>query len=209
MNKTILLVSSGIFHPPLTGRMTLKNILSSLDGFTLSRVPALEYLPQAAVHPAVIALYCHHKRISPVALEALERFVFAGGGLLAIHSATASFKDCRRYFEILGGRFTGHGAVATLRVLPVQTEPTTGSPFNGIEPFTIKDELYLHELDPGIQSHFYTEYDDEKVPVVWTYRYGQGRVCYIMPGHTSASMAHPSIQEILRRATIWVSDGEV
>ena len=209
MKKQILLVSSGVFHPPLRGRLKFQKFLNSLDGFVLTRVPSLEYLPKISLIPAAVALYIHHKRISPETLEALERYVSGGGGLLAVHSATASFKTCVPYFEILGGRFTGHGAVTSLRIQPNQIEHGPGSLFNGIEPFTIKDELYLHELHPGIQPHFYTEYEGEKVPIVWTYRYGQGRVCYIMPGHLSASLTHPSIQEILRRAIHWVSGGDV
>jgi type 1 glutamine amidotransferase len=205
MDQHILLVSSGIFHPPLPGRMTFHKTLRRMEGFTLTQVASLERLPHHTPLPDVIALYFHHKHLSPAALAALDRFVSGGGGLLAVHSATASFKTCGHYFEILGGRFTGHGAVAPLQVQPAEAAGQMGALFQGIEPFIIRDELYLHELQPGIQTHFYADYQGKKVPVVWTYRYGRGRVCYLVAGHTSASMAHPSIQKILRRAAGWVS----
>ena len=41
--------------------------------------------------------------------RAFDGFVRAGGGVLAIHSATASFKGSPAYFEVLGGRFVGQG----------------------------------------------------------------------------------------------------
>lgn len=60
---------------------------------------------------AALVLYFHHKTLSPAALTRLEAYARQGGGILALHSATASFKDCLPYFDILGGRFIGHGKV--------------------------------------------------------------------------------------------------
>jgi type 1 glutamine amidotransferase len=71
--------------------------------------------------------------------------------------------------------------------------------------FTIRDELYLHELNPGIEVHFAANHAGQDVPIVWTYRYGRGKVCYAVPGHTSGSMTHPAVQEILRRGLKWVA----
>ena len=34
--------------------------------------------------------------------------------------------------------------------------------------------------------------------MVWTYRYGKGKVCYAVPGHTSATMSNPIYQKILQ-----------
>ncbi len=108
--------------------------------------------------------------------------------MLAIHSATASFKQEPRYFEILGGRFRVHGAIQTFEVSQTQSAEDV---FGHVAPFQIKDELYIHELAPEIAVHFEAMHDGEPVPVVWTRRYGAGRVCYAMPGHTAESMQAP------------------
>ena len=195
-----LLVTAGIFHPPYRGRQALQRALMRLGGFSFQHICSLEQLPADVETFAALVLYFHHKTISTTALARLDAFVKHGGGVLAIHSATASFKHEPHYFEIIGGRFVGHGPVENFEVKQVRDDL-----FGEIGNFIIKDELYLHELQPGIDVHFAAQHNGQAVPVVWTYRYGSGKVCYAVPGHTSGSMQHPAVQEILRRGLKWVS----
>jgi type 1 glutamine amidotransferase len=199
--KQILLVSSGFFHPPMLGRWAVRRALGKLPGYTFRTVASLERLPADLSGVAALVLFYHHQRISDEALRKLREFVSGGGGVLALHSATASFKDSLPYFEVLGGRFTGHGAVEPFQVTPVPEAPL----FAGVPAFTVTDELYLHEAHPGIVAHFTTRHQDQDVPVVWTYSFGQGRVCYAVPGHRAASMRHPAMQQILRMGLAWAA----
>jgi type 1 glutamine amidotransferase len=196
----VLLITAGFFHPPRRGRQALHQALAQADGFSFQHVRSLEQLPDDLGSFAALVLYFHHKAISVEALTRLDAFVRNGGGLLAVHSATASFKDQPHYFDIIGGQFTGHGAVANIEVKQVKDDI-----FGGIGDFFVKDELYWHSLQPGIDVHFSAQHDGQSTPIVWTYRYGTGRVCYAMPGHTVESMRHPAMQEILRRGLMWVS----
>jgi len=195
--QNILLVTSGFFHPPYSGRQALVEALRQ-DGYTLRHVRSLEALPADTGQYAAMVLYYHGKRLSDGALARLDSFVSGGGGLLALHSATASFKDSPRYSEILGGRFTGHGPVESFEVRARRYDI-----FRGIEPFTIRDELYLHEMQPGVDVHFTASQGGNETPAVWTLHHGKGRVCYAVPGHRSESLRHPSVQEILRRGLDW------
>lgn len=199
--KNILLVTDGIFHPPYTARRELHKTLAKIDSFSFEHVRSLEKLPLDMEQYSAMVIYFHQKEISQAALAALEAFVSKGGGILAIHSATASFKQTKPYFKILGGRFTGHGAVGTIQVKHRRSEI-----FGEIGNFVVKDELYLHELEPGITVHFTAKHSGQDVPVVWTYGYGKGKVCYAVPGHTTQSMRNPVYQEILRRGLAWVAE---
>jgi type 1 glutamine amidotransferase len=199
MTRNILLVTSGIFHPPYFGRLAAHQALRQMDEFAFLHVSSLEALPADLKRFSAMLLYYHHKTISDAALTRLDDFVSGGGGILAIHSATASFKKSQRYSEILGGRFIGHGPVENFEVRSRKYDI-----FNGIASFTITDELYIHELQPGVDVHFTAEHEGNEVPAVWTHRYGAGKVCYAVPGHTTASMRHPAMQEILRRGLKWV-----
>jgi type 1 glutamine amidotransferase len=198
--KKVLLITDGFLHPPYLGRMALHKALGKLKEFEFKHVSSLERLPHTHDHFSALVIYLHHKKVSARALAALEAFVSNGGGLLAIHSATASFKETIPYFEILGGRFTGHGAVENFEIKREKTEI-----FAGIKDFVVKDELYLHEIQPGIDVHFTTTHEGQNVPVVWTYRHGKGKVCYAVPGHTARSMRNPLYQEILRVGLLWVT----
>jgi type 1 glutamine amidotransferase len=200
MMKSILLITDGIFHPPFLARKALQKTLVELDGYEFEHVHSMEKLPSNLQDFSAIVIYLHHKEISERALAQLDDFVSSGGGILGIHSATAAFKEQLHYFEILGGRFIGHGPVAPFDVKPVPESEI----FGGIPAFTVKDELYIHELQPGIMPHFTATHEGKEIPIVWTYQYGNGRVCYAVPGHRTETMRDKTYQEILQRGLTWV-----
>ena len=208
--KNLLLISSGLFHPSWLGRLALRRWLESAlagSGWNgIVRRPSPESLPALVnqVEFAAIVLYVHQKAISSQALDALDSFISRGGGLLALHSAAASYKANHQYRAILGGRFTGHAPMSWLDV-----EPAAGdnAPFDGLPAFRIRDELYIHELQPDVRIHFWVENRGRQEPLVWTRRHGAGRVCYLCPGHTASSLTHPAVQAVLQRGLDWVSAG--
>ena len=197
MEKLVFLVSDGVVHPSLVARFWLRRALIAMPGYRFRRVASLEMLPQqplAAV--GAMVLYVHHNTISPPALGRLEEFVSEGGGLLAVHSASASFREEQRWFELLGGRFIEHGPIEQFEVQPSEQQD---SAFGEIPPFSVRDELYRHEYDADNRVRFYTVVGGEQEPVVWTRSFGSGRVCYCALGHTVRSMRHPQVVQILRR----------
>jgi type 1 glutamine amidotransferase len=197
--KKVLLVTDGFFHPPLMARMALHKTLAELDGFEFQHIRSMEKLPINLNGFSAMVIYVHHKKISDSALSKLDKFVSSGGGILGVHTATASFKQQIRYFEILGGRFAGHGPIENFEVSRMNDEI-----FGDIGDFVVKDEIYIHDLQPGIETHFTAKHEGEDVPVVWTYQFGQGRVCYAVPGHTTATMRNETYQKVLQRGLAWV-----
>ena len=203
MLTNVLIISDGFFHPPLIGRYWLKNNLARIQGFKFSHITNMERilgLPLKDFHGLV--LYFHHKKVSDQALDAFDSYVSSGGGVLAIHSVTASFKSSNRFTDILGGKFSGHGPVESFRVTPVFSD---GGLFNGIPEFQVTDELYLHNLQPDIEAHFTTLHEGQPVPLVWTRNHENGRVLYACPGHRAASMQVPEYQYLLTRGLEWVT----
>ena len=203
MPLPILLISAGIFHPSLPARAALRQTIENSGEFSLQAVPSPEALP--ALNPKqyrAVVLYYHLKSISPQALDALESYLHAGGGCLAVHSASASFKKERRYFELLGGQFSSHGPVESFQVFPASASDPI---FESASPFTVRDERYLHAYDPQNKVHFYSQAGGSKEPFVWTRRPGLGRVCYCAAGHTASSMQHASIRQILLQGLRWAA----
>ncbi len=200
MTRPVLLVTDGILHPPLAGCWALNRALRALPGFRFEQVRSLENLPADVNRFAALVLYFHHKTLSSAALTRLESYVRQGGGILALHSATASFKDCLPYFEILGGRFIGHG-----KVEPFEMVNCGGGLFDNLPNFTVTDELYLHDLSADIQVHFTASHAGRDAPVAWTRHHGHGKICYAGPGHTTGSMNHPVYQDLLRRGLAWAA----
>jgi uncharacterized protein len=206
----ILLVSSGVVHPSLAARYFLERCLDSMPGYTFQRVASLEAITR--FNPAqfrAMVLYYHHKKISPAALQAFESYVRGGGGILALHSAAASFKQEPRYYDVLGGRFTHHGPVEPFQVQPNAADAPGGRPeFGPGAPFSLRDELYRHEYAPDNRVHFWIPLGQEdREPLVWTRSFGEGRVCYCAAGHTASSIKNAGIQSIVRGGLVWAAGG--
>ena len=204
MDRSAVLVSQGWIHPSFFARQALRQAFEEA-GVAWLDIPGLERLPEVSLEEQrAVVLYFHHKSISPAALATLDGYVRRGGGLLAIHSAAASFKTEPAYTAILGGRFRSHGRVGDFQVEPAQPNDPL---FEEFEPFTIHDERYRHEVDESIRVHFVSRAGDQAEPFVWTRRHGEGRVCYCAAGHTAASLRHPAIRRILLAGLAWCSGG--
>lgn len=184
---------------------------------------------------SAILLYFHASHISDEALAALDTYVAEGGGLIALHSAAASFEDSPSYSAILGGRFLDHGPIASYSVRPAKQEgadslvrppsvplqaaspgPEESGPrspkllpsFSPMSPFTVRDELYIHEYNPDNSVHFVTDSENGREPVAWSRLHGRGRVFYLAPGHRAQTLRHPSLRSILRRGISWAMNIE-
>ncbi len=195
----VLLVTDGFFHPPLLGRLVLDATLRQMEGVTFDHVYSLEKLPSNLEIYSSLVLHFHHKSISSMALSKLDNFVLSGGGILAIHAATASFKETFSYFNILGGRFVEHGKIEMIEAINQSSHI-----FSDLPNFVVRDELYIHELNEKIMVHYAAKLDSKVIPVVWTFLYGKGKVCYALPGHTTGSMFNPTYKKVLQRALEWV-----
>jgi type 1 glutamine amidotransferase len=206
LGTQVLLVSDGLVHPSLPCRFLLRRTLTALTGYRFVRVSSLEALPRLSPDSfRAIVLYVHHDTLSVAALECLDTYLERGGGLLALHAASASYKEEPRFYEILGGRFVNHGPVEEFTVQPSVPGDEV---FGNIPAFSVRDELYRHEYDPANRIHFHTSVGEEREPVVWTRRWGQGRVCYCSLGHTVSAVRHPQVLQIMHRGLAWVSGDE-
>jgi uncharacterized protein len=207
MGKRVLVVSRGLIHPSLTCRIYLKQLLKSLQGnFTFVFSGALDGLKRLREgnYDAVI-LYFHEKKISDHALHALIQFAGKGGGVLALHASMASFKTNTKYQELLGGRFTGHGKIEKIDVYTKDAEHELLKEAAG---FTIKDELYIHEYDRRNEIVLACENKGQEEPVLWTRRYGSGRVCYFAPGHMPNVFQTEAVRKVIKDALMWVCKSE-
>ncbi len=195
-------------------------------------------LSPAAVAPydLFILNYCG-PRWGPEAERAIGEAVRSGKGLVVIHAASYPFGDMevlarghgrtgirekpwKEYFEMTGAKWTegpprsGHGKrhVFEVRIIDRQ-HPITA----GLAPaFDISDELY-HRLILKDGVHILaTAYSDPKTngtgrdePVLWTLRYGRGRVFHTILGHDLGAMYSTGFVTTLARGAEWAATGKV
>jgi type 1 glutamine amidotransferase len=130
----------------------------------------------------------------------LRTFVSNGGGLLGVHSVTASFKGNEQWFELIGGRFAGHGPVEQIHYQKCEGGDAA---FEDVSDFWVRDELYRHELQPGVQAVYEADFEGEAQPMIWTYAFGTGRVFYACPGHKAAVFQNPVYRQVLMKGVDW------
>lgn len=168
--------------------------------------------------------------------EAVERFVRSGKGLVAVHAASYAFGGLEvlgdahkrtgiveppwpEYAKMTGARWTttpktGHGP---RRVFTVKFSDREHPITRGLgESFPISDELYRNfAFEPGIHV-LATAYDDPKFqgtgkdePIMWTVRYGEGRVFHTALGHDLSAMREPGFVRTFVRGAQWAATGQV
>lgn len=207
----ILVFCDDLYHPAATVRTGLAP-LAAQGGFEF------DWIENAAGwNPATLAGYravllsksnvCTHADKTPWLANGTEtafrEYVRGGGGLLAVHSGTASFQDVAPVREVLGGVFLSHPPQCAVTVAPQAGHALTA----GVgEPFVVHDEHYFMALDdPQADVFLHTRSEHGVQPAGWTRHEGKGRVAVLTPGHNREVWLHPSFQQLLVNALRWVA----
>jgi uncharacterized protein len=151
-------------------------------------------------------------QISKEQLEGLLTAIESGVGVGGWHGTMAdSFRDSPQYQFMVGGQWVAHpGNVIDYRVqITDKDHPIT----TGLQDFAMRSEQYYMHVDPSNQvlavTTFSSEYHDwisgNVMPVVWTRRWGAGRVFYSSLGHVAADFDVPEAKEIVRRGLLWAT----
>jgi uncharacterized protein len=139
---------------------------------------------------------------------ALKRFVRRGGAVIGTHSAADMFHSWPAFETLLGGEFARHGALQEGRLLIEERNSITrGLPSS----FRLTDEFYefASPVPPGTTVLVRLDPDsvmDEmgtNLPLVWTRRYGRGRVFYDALGHRPETWEVEVNRRLLTRGVAW------
>ncbi len=224
-----LILSGGIRHDfadnaaALAGQLAMDGFDSDIEtdieaglarleggGYALLTVMALRWRmegdPKYAPHREEWAF-----SLSPEGRARLGGFVRGGGGLFGLHTACLCFDDWAEWRDILGGVWvwgrSWHPPLGPVSVArPAEDHPLTA----GLAGFDIVDEVYSGlSLADGVRLLLEARAGEggPAEPVLWTHRYGRGRVVFDALGHNRASIEHETHAEIVRRAAFWAAGG--
>lgn len=168
---------------------------AGIDVTSTDDVSALSRL-DAGVFDCVM-LYTQGDTFSPAQVEALTKFVRGGGGLVGVHSATATNKSDDAYAKLLGSRFIGHGPVLDFEVTVSDPDHPIA---HGIQNFGIRDELYISQPFDQIRVFLTSSWNGVPQPMGYTKDEGAGRVAYMANGHDPVAMSNKSFRVLLGRA---------
>lgn len=148
--------------------------------------------------------------LSPAQEEGLVLAVARGTGFAGWHGGVvATFDAAYRYQFMVGGHFVGHpGDFVDYRVEITSDDPIV----EGITDYDVHTEQYFCHVDPTLRVHAVTRFFGKHgapetagavIPVVWTRRFGAGRVFICTLGHTPTDLKVPQTRLIVERGLLW------
>ncbi len=219
MNKTALIIYGGWEgHQPREISEQFKGFLEEL-GFDCEMHPDLTVLEDEGrmMNLNLLVPMWTMGELSGVATRCVLEAVEKGMGLAGCHGGMGdAFRANTDWQFLTGGQFVSHpGNDGT--DYRVNIKRGSSPILEGIHDFSIKSEQYYMHIDPAIEvlatTRFmadpsfgpHTTNGEVDVPVVWTKRWGRGRVFYNSLGHNTKVFDQYEPAEIMKRGFRWAA----
>lgn len=164
---------------------------------------------------AAVVDYLTNSTLTTAQLTRLCSSVDGGGGYVGVHAAgdlqTIASDNGEllkrpephaKLREFLGGHFLTHPEQGEFTVRIDRDHPIT----RDVDAFTVFDEPYQVAWDDDVDVLARMDHPDlDAYPVLWTKRYGDGRVCYLSLGHTDEAFGTEGFRRLLRNAVDWAA----
>ena len=149
----------------------------------------------------LLLIYSDQGEMTAEQEQALVAWLEAGGALVAIHGATASFSSSEEYHRLIGADFENHPPVMKFAVSRSNTDHmvTVRMP----EAITVEDELYLLRAKADYQILMTARYLSQDVPITYVRQQGKGRIFYTALGHGRSTFDHPRFRDLICYGTRW------
>ncbi|SFM15540.1 hypothetical protein SAMN03159341_11880 [Paenibacillus sp. 1_12] len=144
--------------------------------------------------------------------------VQSGVGLAGCHGGMCdSFRNNVDWQFMTGGNWVAHPGNDGVEYV-VNIKGSTSPLVEGIEDFTVSSEQYYLHVDPAVEVLATTRFPVVEgphslnkavdMPVVWTKRWGVGRVYYNSLGHQANIIDIPQVKLLMRRGLLWAAEGK-
>lgn len=207
----VLVFCDDIYHPAATVHSGLAPLAAG-PGFEFDWVENPTGWNSASLRDYPVALLSKSNTIShtdkrPWLLDGTTSlfldYVRSGGGLVVVHSGTASYANVAPMRAVMGGTFLNHPPECEVVLEPKVnhrlTKGVTGS-------FAVWDEHYMVAVDdPNTDVFLFSRSIHGIQPAGWSRSEGAGRVAVLTPGHLAGVWHHPSFQILLGNALRWVA----
>ena len=219
--RVLLVLGSGPPHDIRKLAPVLDKLLEDVGGMTVTHLePPKDKSPSDPAHLRkladlkradydVLVFYTVGHKLDDVQERALEKFVEDGGGIVALHGASASFGNSQVWLRLVGARFAGH--YKSLHKLNVVIADPKHPITAGVEPFTITDEEYNHNF-AKVERHVLASFRErpegskgKNNDIMWTREVGKGRVVYNALGHGKDAWENPAWQKLTVQSIFWAA----
>lgn len=157
-------------------------------------------------------------KITNEQVQPVLQAVASGVGIAGCHGGMCdSFRESVDWQFMTGGQWVAHPGNDGTEYM-VNIKKGSNPIVEGIEDFKVKSEQYYLHIDPVVEVLATTRFPvadgphstngPVDVPVIWTKRWGQGRVFYCSLGHHADIMEMEQSITIMRRGFLWAADGK-
>ncbi len=154
-------------------------------------------------------------RIKYEQVKSVMEAVASGVGIAGCHGGMCdAFRESVEWQFMTGGQWVAHPGNDGVEYV-VNIKKGSSPIVEGIEDFTVKSEHYYLHVDPAVEVLATTRFPvvdgphaangQVDMPVVWTKRWGKGRVFYCSLGHHADVIDHGPALEIMRRGFLWAA----
>jgi hypothetical protein len=151
-----------------------------------------------------------HYWITPAQGKAVKEFVRDGGSVLFYHNVTYISPHNEDFRDVLGAVTEGHPPIRTFKVRVTNREhPIT----RGVRDFVVTDEQHFMTYEKDRKYLLLESVNEDglawrnlgtSAPAGWAYDYGEGRVCYLAPGHLLTALWNPEYEKLQQNAVRWL-----
>lgn len=150
--------------------------------------------------------------------EAVSEAVASGVGIAGCHGGMCdAFRESVLWQFITGGNWVAHPGGDGVEYV-VNIRNSSSVLVDGIKDFTVRSEQYYLHVDPAVEvlattrfptvTWYHSSNRQVDMPVIWTKRWGHGRVYYTSLGHHADIFDIPEALETLRRGLLWAAEGK-
>jgi len=217
LRKALIVWGGWEGHEPRKVAELMRRVLSD-DGFEVEVSDSLDAFGDERKLMGFDLIVPHWTmgKIEPTQLNPVLRAVQSGVGLAGCHGGMCdAFRNAPDWHFLTGGQWVAHPGNDGVRY-PVRITDPDHPVTRGIGDFEVTSEQYYLHVDPAVKVLAVTRFpvaDGPHVangpvdmPVVWTKRYGHGRVYYNALGHRAEVLEREPVLTLLRRGFIWAAD---
>jgi type 1 glutamine amidotransferase len=159
--------------------------------------------------------------MAEIAREQLDPVIEAvadGTGIAGCHGGMCdAFRTATDWQFMTGGNWVAHPGNDGQRYA-VEFRRGSSPLVEGLENFEVTTEQYYLHVDPAVEvlattrfptaTWYHAANGPVDMPVIWTKRWGAGRVFYCSLGHHADIFRMPTPAEIMRRGFRWAAEGK-
>ncbi|NLM24656.1 MAG: hypothetical protein GX208_00875 [Firmicutes bacterium] len=216
MRKALIVYGGWKGHQPDQLAALFKSILDD-EGFTVEMSQTLEsFNDEAALKELdlIIPIWTMGELTSEQC-SAVTNAVASGVGIAGNHGGMCdAFRNNVEWQFMTGGNWVAHPGNDGVEYT-VHIKKGSSPLVEGIEDFTVKSEQYYLHVDPAVEVLATTRFPIVDgphaangvvdMPVIWTKRWGAGKVFYCSLGHHADVMEQAECREIMRRGFLWAA----